>query len=143
IRRLRRAHGNGTSDRENRSVHMMRMVRGGRFVALGCLSIALLGGCVAGGEDAGEAGEERVGASAPAALHPPAEPPSGGMSDSTTRLGALPVSGAGGATFNQLPEYFSWSFSLPEGAVTRLEVTHLGSSMYLDTGLFVYGPRDE
>ena len=23
----------------------------------------------------------------------------------------------------------------------KLEVTHLGSSMYLDTGLFLYGPR--
>lgn len=120
---------------------MIEMGRGGRFLVLGGLSLALLGGCVAGVEEgAGE--DERLGAAEQALLYPPPAPASGNIADSTTYLGTLPVDGAVGATFNQNPEYFSWSLSLPAGAVSRVEVTHLGSSMYLDTGLFLYGPRD-
>jgi hypothetical protein len=39
------------------------------------------------------------------------------------------------------PQYLSFGFSVRAGAQVKLEVTHLGSSPYLDTGLFVYGPR--
>lgn len=40
------------------------------------------------------------------------------------------------------PGYEGFKLQVPAGAQVKLEVTHLGSSMYLDTGLFIYGPKD-
>ncbi|MBZ4336155.1 hypothetical protein [Corallococcus sp. AS-1-12] len=44
--------------------------------------------------------------------------------------------------FTTNPQYLSFSFNVATGAQVSLEVTHLGSSMYLDTGLFIYGPKN-
>jgi len=103
---------------------------------MGCLSLMAMGCSVGDVSDA-----EAIDSSAQAVLYAPPAPSSGNVLDSTDYLGALPVNGAVSASFNKSPEYFSWSVDSPAGANVRLEVTHLGSSMYLDTGLFLYGPR--
>ncbi len=75
-------------------------------------------------------------------LHAPPAPASGNVVDSTAYLGAVAVPGAVQTRFTTNPQYLSFSFNVAAGAQVKLEVTHLGSSMYLDTGLFVYGPKD-
>ncbi|NMO19510.1 hypothetical protein HPC49_17060 [Pyxidicoccus fallax] len=75
-------------------------------------------------------------------LFPPPAPLSGNILDSTTYMGSVAVPGAVQTRFTANPQYFSFSIHVSAGAVAKLEVTHGGSSMYLDTGLFVYGPRD-
>ncbi|MBZ4374464.1 hypothetical protein [Corallococcus sp. AS-1-6] len=44
--------------------------------------------------------------------------------------------------FTTNPQYLSFSLNVATGEQVSLEVTHLGSSMYLDTGLFIYGPKN-
>jgi hypothetical protein len=82
-----------------------------------------------------------LGESAQAVLYPPPAPASGSIVDSTAFLGPLSLGGAVQAQFTTNPQYFSFAFRVTPGAQVKLEVTHLGSSMYLDTGLFLYGPR--
>jgi hypothetical protein len=77
-----------------------------------------------------------------AVLYPPPAPASGNIADSTAYLGPLAVGGAVQSQFTTNPQYLSFSLQALPGAQVKLEVTHLGSSMYLDTGLFVYGPKD-
>jgi hypothetical protein len=84
---------------------------------------------------------QQLGASTQAVLYPPPAPASGNIADSTAYLGAVAVGGAVQAQFTTNPQFFSFSFQTLPGAQVKLEVTHLGSSMYLDTGLFVYGPK--
>ncbi|MCP3137032.1 hypothetical protein [Pyxidicoccus xibeiensis] len=86
-------------------------------------------------------GVAQLGESAQAVLYPPPAPASGNIVDSTTFLGPVTLGGSVQAQFTANPQYFSFAFQAQAGAQVRLEVTHLGSSMYLDTGLFVYGPR--
>jgi hypothetical protein len=74
-------------------------------------------------------------------LYPPPAPASGNIVDSTAFLGPLALGGAVQTQFTTNPQYLSFGFKVRAGAQVKLEVTHLGSSMYLDTGLFVYGPR--
>lgn len=81
------------------------------------------------------------GTTAQAVLHVPPAPASGNILDSTTYMGAVAVPGSVQTRFTTHPQYFSFSFQARAGAQLKLEVTHLGSSMYLDTGLLVYGPR--
>ena len=80
--------------------------------------------------------------SAQAVLYPPPAPASGNIVDSTAYLGPVAIGGAVQAQFTTQPQYLSFSFQAQPGVQVKLEVTHLGSSMYLDTGLFVYGPKD-
>lgn len=75
-------------------------------------------------------------------LYAPPAPTSGNILDSTAYLGPLAVPGSVQTRFTTNPQYLSFSFQARAGAQVKLEVTHLGSSMYLDTGLFVYGPKD-
>ncbi len=82
-----------------------------------------------------------LGESAQAVLHPPPAPPSGDIVDSTAFLGPVSLNGSVQSQFTTNPQYLSFSFQVAAGAQVKLEVTHLGSSMYLDTGLFLYGPR--
>jgi hypothetical protein len=82
-----------------------------------------------------------VGESAQAVLYPPPAPASGSIVDSTAFLGPVSLGGAVQAQFTTNPQYLSFAFQVAAGTQVKLEVTHLGSSMYLDTGLFVYGPR--
>jgi len=82
-----------------------------------------------------------AGESAQAVLYPPPAPASGSIVDSTAFLGPVSLGGAVQAQFTTNPQYLSFAFQVAAGTQVKLEVTHLGSSMYLDTGLFVYGPR--
>nr|BDT35963.1 PPC domain-containing protein [Myxococcus sp. MH1] len=72
----------------------------------------------------------------------PPTPPSGNIADSVVDQGVLPVGGAVAGYPGSQPGYFGYTIQANAGAQLRLEVTHLGSSMYLDTGLFLYGPKD-
>ncbi|MFP2932761.1 hypothetical protein ACLESO_47970 [Pyxidicoccus sp. 3LG] len=82
-----------------------------------------------------------VGESARSLLYAPPVPASGNVMDSTAYMGRVELGGAVQTRFTTNPQYLSFGFSVRAGARVKLEVTHLGSSMYLDTGLFVYGPR--
>ncbi|MFY2557170.1 hypothetical protein ACN469_06025 [Corallococcus terminator] len=72
----------------------------------------------------------------------PTLPSTGNIADSTTLKGPLAIGGAVAGYPTALPGYFGYTLQANAGAQLALEVTHLGSSMYLDTGLFLYGPKD-
>jgi hypothetical protein len=80
--------------------------------------------------------------SAQAVLYPPPPPASGNILDSTTFMGPVAVPGSVQTRFTTSPQYFSFAFQARAGAQLKLEVTHLGSSMGLDTSLFLYGPKN-
>ncbi|HZI06043.1 MAG TPA: hypothetical protein VEZ71_18580 [Archangium sp.] len=107
-----------------------------------CLVLLLAAASACGGATEVEplSGPE-VGESTQAVLYPPPAPASGNILDSTAYLGAAALPGAVQTRFTAHPQYLSFSFQAPASRWVKLEVTHLGSSMYLDTGLFVYGPR--
>ncbi|MFP2958742.1 PPC domain-containing protein [Myxococcus sp. 1LA] len=75
-------------------------------------------------------------------LYPPPLPLSGNIVDSTAFMGPLNMGGSVQTQFTTQPQYLSFAFNVAAGGQVALEVTHLGSSMYLDTGLFVYGPKN-
>ncbi|MFP2924189.1 hypothetical protein ACLESO_03015 [Pyxidicoccus sp. 3LG] len=75
-------------------------------------------------------------------LFPPPAPASGNILDSTTYMGSVPIPGSVQTYFTVNPQYYSFSVNVPANSVAKFEVTHGGSSMYLDTGLFVYGPKN-
>jgi hypothetical protein len=75
-------------------------------------------------------------------LYPPPTPASGNIVDSTAFLGPVLLGSSVQTRFTTNPQYLSFNFKVLAGAQVKLEVTHLGSSMYLDTGLFVYGPKN-
>lgn len=103
------------------------------------LPVAVLAACggVAETEQAVETGESAQGV-----LYAPPAPASGNIYDSTTYLGPVSLGGAVQTYFTTNPQYYSVSLQVPASSTVSLEVTHLGSSMYLDTGLFVYGPKN-
>lgn len=84
---------------------------------------------------------EALESTAQGVLYPPPPPASGNILDSTTYLNALALPGSVQTRFTTNPQYYSFSFQARAGAQVKLEVTHLGSSMGLDTGLFIYGPK--
>jgi len=105
-----------------------------------CLSgVVLLAAC---GAPEVESPEVSLANATQAVLHPPLAPASGNILDSTTFMGSVSIPGAVQTRFTTNPQFFSFNLNAPAGAQVKLEVTHLGSSMYLDTGLFVYGPKD-
>lgn len=75
-------------------------------------------------------------------MYVPPTPASGNIYDSTTYLGPVSLGGSVRTYFTQAPQYYSFKVSVPAFVTARFEVTHEGSSMYLDTGLMVYGPRN-
>jgi hypothetical protein len=103
------------------------------------LPALLLGAC---GPTQEPAPAPEAGESTQSVLYPPPAPPSGNIVDATAFLGPLNLNSAVQAQFTTNPQYFSFAFQVVAGAQVKLEVTHLGSSMYLDTGLFVYGPKN-
>ncbi|MCY1083685.1 hypothetical protein [Archangium lansingense] len=108
--------------------------------ALFVLPVAVLAACggdVAGTEQAMELGENTQGV-----LYAPPAPASGNILDSTTHLGSVNLGSAVQTSFTTNPQYYSFKVQVPASSLVSLEVTHLGSSMYLDTGLFVYGPKN-
>jgi len=103
------------------------------------LSVAVLAAC--GGAPEAES-REIVGESSEAVLYAPPAPASGNIYDSTTYLGPVAIGESVQTYFTQNPQYYSFSIQVPAHSQLKLEATHLGSSMYLDTGLFLYGPKD-
>jgi hypothetical protein len=103
------------------------------------VSVALLGAC---GDVPEAESQEHLGESTQAVLYPPPVPASGNIYDSTEDMGSVSIGGSVQTYFTTHPQYFSFKLQAPAGAHVKLEVTHLGSSMYLDTGLFLYGPKD-
>ncbi|WP_163780926.1 hypothetical protein [Myxococcus vastator] len=104
------------------------------------LSALLLGAC--NPTELTDEGGAELGAREQGVLYPPPAPPSGNIVDATAFMGPLALGGSVQTQFTTQPQYLSFAFSVAAGAQVKLEVTHLGSSMYLDTGLFVYGPKD-
>ncbi|MCP3136176.1 hypothetical protein [Pyxidicoccus xibeiensis] len=101
--------------------------------------VLAIGACGPALEESGE--PPHVGESAQPVLYAPPVPASGNILDSTAYMGRVELGSAVQTRFTTHPQYLSFGFSVRPGAQVKLEVTHLGSSMYLDTGLFVYGPR--
>jgi hypothetical protein len=107
--------------------------------ALLVLPMAVLAACgdVDGTEQAVELGENTQGV-----LYAPPPPASGNILDTTTYLGPVSLGSGVQTYFTTNPQYYSFSVQVPANSQIILEVTHGGSSMYLDTGLFVYGPKN-
>ncbi|WP_224361868.1 hypothetical protein [Hyalangium versicolor] len=103
------------------------------------LSVGLVSAC--GGTPETEP-RTALGERRQAVLAPPPAPASGNIYDSTTYVGPVAVGGSAQAAFTADPQYFSFKVQVPANSQLKLEVTHLGSSMSLDTGLFLYGPKD-
>ncbi|HYO65287.1 MAG TPA: hypothetical protein VEU33_04335 [Archangium sp.] len=99
--------------------------------------LAACGGDVAGTEQAVELGENAQGV-----LYAPPAPVSGNILDATTYLGPVSLGSAVQTSFTTNPQFYSFKLQVPANSLVSLEVTHLGSSTYLDTGLFVYGPKN-
>ena len=107
-----------------------------------CLVLLLTVATACGGVPEGDAPEApSLGENSQAVLYPPPAPATGNILDSTTYMGRVNVPGAVQPQFTMAPQHFSFSFHVTGPSSVKLEVTHLGSSMYLDTGLFLYGPR--
>ncbi|QSQ27268.1 hypothetical protein JY651_21160 [Pyxidicoccus parkwayensis] len=107
-----------------------------------CLATLMAVATACGGvSDGPEAPTSSVGESTQTVLYPPPAPASGNILDSTTYMGRVNVPGSIQTQFTMVPQYFSFSFIVSGTSTVKLEVTHLGTSMYLDTGLFLYGPR--
>jgi hypothetical protein len=103
------------------------------------LSAVVAGACA----EAPDAGPPHATAEAAGALlTPPPTPPSGNVYDATTYLGPVAVGGSVQTFFTTDPQYYSFGLAVPANSQIKLEVTHLGSSMGLDTSLFLYGPKD-
>ncbi|WP_375769412.1 hypothetical protein NR798_00600 [Archangium gephyra] len=107
--------------------------------ALLVLPMAVLAAC---GDVAGTEQVEQLGESAQGVLYAPPPPASGNILDSTTYLGPVALGSAVQTYFTTNPQYYSFTVQVPASSQIILEVTHAGSSMYLDTGLFVYGPKN-
>jgi hypothetical protein len=78
-------------------------------------------------------------------IEPPKAPASGNIGDRFPYLQYMQPLSIGGAVQEGAglrPGYTAHTLQVPAGSQLKLEVTHLGSSMHLDTGLFVYGPKD-
>ncbi|NMO16851.1 hypothetical protein HPC49_33050 [Pyxidicoccus fallax] len=112
-----------------------------QFLKACLVSMLALATACGGVPDGDTSPESPVGESTRAVLYPPPAPASGNILDSTTYMGRVNVPGAIQTQFTTTPQYFSFSFHVTGASTVKLEVTHLGSSMYLDTGLFLYGPR--
>jgi hypothetical protein len=69
-------------------------------------------------------------------------PPAPAMSSIGTYARPLALGGAMQSECGTRPGYDGYKVQVPAGAQVKVEVTHLGSSMYLDSGLFIYGPKD-
>ncbi|WPB77112.1 hypothetical protein KYC5002_50060 [Archangium violaceum] len=108
-----------------------------KLLVLPVAMLAACGGDVAGTEQAVELGENSQGV-----LFAPSAPASGNILDATTNLGPVTLGGAVQTYFTTNPQYYSFKVQVPANSLVGLEVTHLGSSMYLDTSLFVYGPKN-
>ncbi|MFP2956945.1 hypothetical protein ACLEPN_03705 [Myxococcus sp. 1LA] len=116
---------------------MRRSLKG---ALLWMMPVGLLSAC--GGAPDATSAEDALGASGQSLISAPPVPASGDVADSMLHIGSVAVGGAQqDGTPSQLG-YYGYRVQVQAGSQLKLEVTHLGSSMYLDTGLFVYGPKD-
>ncbi|NMO16353.1 hypothetical protein HPC49_47510 [Pyxidicoccus fallax] len=107
----------------------------------GVLPMVVLAGCE--NPTGGNAPVESLRESPQAVMYFPPPPVSGNIYDSTTYLGPVALGGSVRTYFTQNPQYYSFKVTVPASLLrTRFEVTHEGTSMYLDTGLMVYGPKN-
>ncbi|WP_338865209.1 hypothetical protein [Myxococcus stipitatus] len=118
------------------------MHRNRKHAALWMLPLALLSACGGAPESDATSEDTALEESHRSLIAAPPAPPSGNIADSTMLQGVLPVDGAVAGYPGPLPGYYGYTLQTTAGAQLQLEVTHLGSSMYLDTGLFLYGPKD-
>jgi len=116
------------------------MMRRALMKVSGLLPLAVLAAC--GNATGGGTPAEALGQGTQAVLYSPPWPASGNILDSTTYLGPLSLGGSVRTYFTHNPQYYAFKVTAPGALTARFEVTHEGSSMYLDTGLLVYGPRD-
>lgn len=75
----------------------------------------------------------------------PKPPASGNIADRFPYLQYSPQLSVGGSVQEDAglrPGYTAYTLQVAPGSQLKLEVTHLGTSLYVDTGLFVYGPKD-
>ncbi|RKH07424.1 hypothetical protein D7V97_21335 [Corallococcus sp. CA053C] len=105
-----------------------------RSAVLWLSAVGLLGAC--GGVP--EQGEDTLTTEAQALIAAPPLP----LGSFTTYASPLAVGGAVQASAGLTPGYDGYKLTVAAHTQVQLEVTHLGSSMGLDTGLFVYGPKD-
>ncbi|MBU8894835.1 hypothetical protein KRR26_04435 [Corallococcus sp. M34] len=112
---------------------------GMKAAVLWMLPVGWLSAC--GGAPEAEA-PDAVAVSHQALLSPPATPVSGNIGDSFPYTSALTVGGAKQAQCDSVPGYAGYTLQAQAGSQLKLEITHLGSSMGLDTGLYVYGPKN-
>ncbi|MDY7232716.1 hypothetical protein [Hyalangium rubrum] len=103
------------------------------------LPVAVLVAC--GNVPSGDKPAEALGQQKQAVLYVPPPSTSGNIYDSTTYLGPVNLGGSVQTYFTQNPQFYSFKVTVPGSITARFEVTHGGSSMNLDTGLMVYGPR--
>ncbi|WP_426753359.1 hypothetical protein [Myxococcus sp. Y35] len=116
---------------------MRRSLKG---ALLWMMPVGLLSAC--GGAPDATSAEEALGGSAQSLITAPAVPPGGNVADSMMHIGTVAVGGSQQDGTPSMPGYYGYRVQVQAGSQLKLEVTHLGSSMYLDTGLFLYGPRD-
>ncbi|AKQ65149.1 hypothetical protein A176_002061 [Myxococcus hansupus] len=117
------------------------MRRSLKAALLWMMPVGLLSACGGAPEEA--AAEDVVRESAQSLVAAPPVPPSGNIADSLMRMGDIAVGSAlqeGAPTVSS--HYYGYRVQVQAGAQLKFEITHLGSSMYLDTGLFLYGPKD-
>ncbi|MCY1019580.1 hypothetical protein [Pyxidicoccus sp. MSG2] len=104
------------------------------------LPMAVLAAC--GNMSPADKPAEAPGQTSQAVLYTPPTPASGNIYDTTTYLGPVSLGGSVRTYFTHAPQYYSFKVTVPGSLAARFEVTHEGSSMYLDTGLMVYGPKN-
>ena len=108
--------------------------------AVWALTMAVLVAC--GGVSQWEESSAEMGSQQQPVLYAPPAAASGNVRDSTTYLGPVSLGGQVQTYFTTNPQYYSFTLQSPGSLRAALEVTHGGSSMSLDTGLFVYGPKN-
>lgn len=116
---------------------MRRSLKG---ALLWMMPLGVLSAC-GGAPDAASA-EDALSESAQSLISAPPVPASGDIADGMMHVGTVAVGGSQQDGTPALPGYYGYRVQVQAGSQLKLEVTHLGSSMYLDTGLFLYGPKD-
>ncbi|MBZ4374792.1 hypothetical protein [Corallococcus sp. AS-1-6] len=100
-------------------------------------AVGLMGAC-GGSPEQAPANGDTVAVAAQPLVSPPASLSGGFMN----YLGTLTVGGAVSSNTGSTAAYEGFKLTVAAHTQVALEVTHLGTGMGVDTGLFVYGPKD-
>lgn len=106
-----------------------------RSAVLWMSAVGLLGAC---GEGLAPVGDGAMATARQSLVSPPPTP----LGGFTSYLRTLTVGGAAQSNTGTLPDYEGYKLTVAAHTQVALEVTHLGTGMGVDTGLFVYGPKD-